>query len=126
MSPPIGTCWPPAAIPNDTFPTDRWRTDLALGPRALEPYRSRSTLGGFITDFEYDWRRHKVPPKQVAQADPLQFMLLDAADQAMQDAGYDERPFDRRRSAWWSAPSSAATSPFNSNSDSVFPNCSAT
>ncbi len=52
-------------------------------------------MGGFVTDFEYDWKRHKVPPKQVAQADPLQFMLLEAADQAMQDAGYDKRPFNR-------------------------------
>ena len=53
--------------------------------------------GGFICDFEFDWRRHMVPPKQVAQADPLQFMLLEAADQALADAGYDKRPFDRKR-----------------------------
>ena len=43
--------------------------------------------GGFVTDFVYDWKKHKVPPKQIADADPLQFMLLDAADQALRDAG---------------------------------------
>src|SRR5690606_11645495 len=52
-------------------------------------------VGGFIHGFEYDWKRHKVPPKQVQQADPLQFMLLEASDQAMKDAGYDAKPFNR-------------------------------
>lgn len=37
--------------------------------------------------YEYDWRRHKVPPKQVAHANPLQFMLLEAAEQALGEAG---------------------------------------
>ena len=53
--------------------------------------------GGFITDFTYDWRKHKVPPKQVAEADPLQFMLLEASEQALNDAGYDRKPLDRER-----------------------------
>lgn len=48
----------------------------------------RSELrGGFLSDYVYDWRKHKVPPKQVASADPLQFMLLDAVDQAITDSG---------------------------------------
>src|SRR5262249_26860009 len=50
-----------------------------------------------ITDFAYDWKRHKVPPKQVATADPLQFMLLDAAEQALRQAGCFDKPFDRKR-----------------------------
>ncbi len=54
-------------------------------------------VGGFITDFRYDWRKHKVPPKQIAEADPLQFMFLEAAEQALADAGYDRKPLDRER-----------------------------
>ena len=76
---------------------DRWRTDLALKPGCRETFRTPTALGGYITDFQYDWRAHKLPPKQIAQADPLQFMLLEAADQALQDAGYRERPIDRQR-----------------------------
>ncbi len=53
-------------------------------------------FGGFITDFQYDWKRNKVPPKQVAMADPLQFMLLDAAAQALSEAGGLEKNFDRK------------------------------
>ncbi len=41
-----------------------------------------------IEGYQYDWKRHKVPPKQLAQASPLQFMFLDAVDQALQNAGY--------------------------------------
>ncbi|ADG67503.1 6-deoxyerythronolide-B synthase., (Acyl-carrier- protein) S-malonyltransferase [Planctopirus limnophila DSM 3776] len=57
-----------------------------------------TSRGGYVADFVYDWKRHKVPPKQVANANPLQFMLLDAADQALTDAGYEKKPFDRNRS----------------------------
>ncbi len=81
--------------PKCDAPADRWRSDLAFDPGSRRPFHSGAVRGGFITDFQYDWRQHKVPPKQIAQADPLQFMLLDAADQAMVDAGYDKRPFDR-------------------------------
>lgn len=51
--------------------------------------------GGFITDYEYDYLTHRVPPKQVAQANPLQFMLLDATEQALKEAG----TVDRERAA---------------------------
>ncbi len=53
----------------------------------------------FITQFAYDWRKHKVPPKQIAQANPLQFMLLDAAEQALVEAKLLERDFDRQHTA---------------------------
>ena len=78
-------------------PPDRWRADLAHRPGPPQPYRSPVTYGGYITDFHYDWRAHKIPPKQIEQADPLQFMLMDSADQALRDAGYDKKAFDRTR-----------------------------
>lgn len=82
--------------PKSPAPADRLRHDLL--PQGTNGKKFTSPpLGGFVHGFEYDWRRHKVPPKQIAQADPLQFMLLDAADQALIDAGYNEKPFDRSR-----------------------------
>ncbi|MCA9157951.1 MAG: acyltransferase domain-containing protein, partial [Planctomycetales bacterium] len=58
-----------------------------------------SALVASIDDFQYDWRRHKVPPKQIAQANPLQFMLLEAAEQALREADLLDREFDRRHTA---------------------------
>ena len=52
-----------------------------------------------IRDFEYDWRKHKVPPKQIAHANPLQFMLLDAAEQAFNDAQFSVQAIDSKRTA---------------------------
>ncbi len=50
-------------------------------------------------DFVYDWRKHKVPPKQVAHANPLQFMLLEAAEQALNEANLMNEAFDRAKTA---------------------------
>ena len=81
----------------------RARSENGAGRTALEPdgpgpsRRQGPLVGGFITDFRYDWRKHKVPPKQIAEADPLQFMFLEAAEQALADAGYDRKPLDRER-----------------------------
>ena len=54
-------------------------------------------VGGFVKDYQYHWRKHKVPPKQVAHADPLQFMLLDAVDQAINDTGITLTPEIRHK-----------------------------
>jgi acyl transferase domain-containing protein/NAD(P)-dependent dehydrogenase (short-subunit alcohol dehydrogenase family) len=78
-------------------PRERWNADRFYEPGSRKPWKTPSKLGGFITDYAYDWKKHKVPPKQVANANPLQFMLLDAADQAFQMAGYHGKKFDRSR-----------------------------
>lgn len=44
--------------------------------------------GGYVTEFRYDWQRHRIPPKQIAQADPLQYLMLEAAEAALADGGY--------------------------------------
>ncbi|MBT6154257.1 MAG: acyltransferase domain-containing protein [Planctomycetaceae bacterium] len=78
-------------------PPERWDPRYGHEPNSNELWRVPTKTGGFISDFAYDWKRHKVPPKQISSADPLQFMLLDAADQALKNAGFDEREFDKSR-----------------------------
>ncbi|MFZ4764154.1 MAG: beta-ketoacyl synthase N-terminal-like domain-containing protein, partial [Roseimicrobium sp.] len=70
--------------PKVLAPPERWGSD----PPAL---------GGFVTDFDYDWKKHKIPPRQLQTADPLQFMLLDATEQALREAGLDKRGLDHHR-----------------------------
>ncbi|MGM0487266.1 MAG: beta-ketoacyl synthase N-terminal-like domain-containing protein [Planctomycetota bacterium] len=78
-------------------PEDRWDATRWVDPSGRDPYRPLHGRGGFLTDYKYDWRRHRVPPKQVANANPLQFMLLDATEQALEQAGYLKKEFDHRR-----------------------------
>ncbi|MFN8741644.1 MAG: beta-ketoacyl synthase N-terminal-like domain-containing protein [Pirellula sp.] len=70
-----------------------------LAPEHLDSSKRwpEKLVGGFIQDYQYDWRKHKVAPKQVADADPLQFMLLDAVDQAFVDTGITLSPELRKR-----------------------------
>ncbi|MFM7520794.1 MAG: beta-ketoacyl synthase N-terminal-like domain-containing protein, partial [Planctomycetota bacterium] len=79
-------------------PADRWNLRRALDPSGPRPWRTVAGRGGFVIGFQYDWRRHKVPPKQIAAANPLQFMLLEAADAAIADLGGPAR-LDRARTA---------------------------
>jgi len=83
--------------PKSDVPKARWDADLYCAPGATGPWRSPTRRGGFVTGFQHDWHKFRIPPKQVENADPLQFMLLDAADQALSDAGYSGKRFDRRR-----------------------------
>jgi acyl transferase domain-containing protein len=68
-----------------------------FGTNGLPDSMPPKQRGGYVDGFRYDWRRHKIAPKEIDLADPLQFMALEAADQAIRDAGYDQKPFDRRR-----------------------------
>ena len=78
-------------------PANRWDGSIGLAPGEDRLWTIPSNIGGFITAFEFDWKKHKIPPKQVTTGAPLQYMLLDAADQALADAGYDKRPFNRAK-----------------------------
>ena len=80
-------------------PNSRWLGEPNI---EIEENGQRITLpvaGGYIDQFAYDWRKHKVPPKQIAQANPLQFMLLEATEQALRESGYLDRSFDRAATA---------------------------
>lgn len=78
--------------PKTPIPADRW--DVSLD----ECEAAKSWVGGFINDYQYDWKTHRIPPKQVQHADPLQFMILDAVEQALQSSGHLSR-LDHERSA---------------------------
>ncbi|MAT73171.1 MAG: hypothetical protein CMJ58_27105 [Planctomycetaceae bacterium] len=79
-------------------PAARWRDASSVG-KSGSPWQTATNHGGFITDYEFDWRTHRVPPKQIAQANPLQFMLLDAARRAIAEAGLDGDRLNRETTA---------------------------
>ncbi len=77
----------------------RWSEKIYFANPEREGFVSPTRRGGFVTDFQYDWRPHKIPPSQVELADPLRFMIVDAVDQAISHAGYAAKPFNRKRTA---------------------------
>lgn len=77
-------------------PKERWKSKVGLsGPTAT----IATARGGYLTDYAYDWMKHRVPPKQVQNANPLQFMLLDAAGQALEEARLAGTQVDFERTA---------------------------
>jgi acyl transferase domain-containing protein/NAD(P)-dependent dehydrogenase (short-subunit alcohol dehydrogenase family)/acyl carrier protein len=77
-------------------PDSRWSAAIYHQPGERTTWRTYTKRGGFVTGFEPDWRRYKIPPRLVEGTDPLQFMLLEAASDALSDAGVDLAKVDRR------------------------------
>jgi acyl transferase domain-containing protein len=78
-------------------PEERWTPAARRAWRGLVGGEGQPCLGGFLEGYRYDWRKNKVPPKQVAQGNPLQFLLLDATAEALRSAGYETKRPDRER-----------------------------
>jgi acyl transferase domain-containing protein/acyl carrier protein len=83
--------------PKSEIDSRRWDPADYLRREEVGPYFAANTLAGQIQGFAYDWRKHKIPPKQIANASPLQFMILDAVDQAFQEANIDAASINRKR-----------------------------
>ena len=53
-------------------------------------------VAGVIDHYHYDWKKNKVPPKQVENASPIQFMMLDAVNEAFTDYGHQDEATRKR------------------------------
>jgi len=79
--------------------TDReWRLDEYYDSNATTFGKSYSKRGGFITEHaQFDALKFGVMPSIVAGSDPDQLLTLKVAQEAMADAGYLTKQFDRDR-----------------------------
>lgn len=77
-----GTC---VASP---IPDDRDDMSLSKSDKNNVTFPYSEFKGGFVNGYEYDWKLHRIPPKQIHYANPLQFMVLGAVDEAIKSAGY--------------------------------------
>ncbi len=80
-------------------PHDRWDPALYFSTDRDAPDKTYSKIGGWVTGFEFDRREFRMPPTVVKSTDPTQLMTLAAVKEALEDAGYHERDFDRDRTA---------------------------
>jgi acyl transferase domain-containing protein/phosphopantetheinyl transferase len=78
-------------------PEGSW-TRRVLDPASQENDRLYTLRGGYVADLaRFDPLAYGVMPKAVEGAEPEQFLALALARAALQDAGYGDKPFDRRR-----------------------------
>lgn len=70
--------------------------ELATVPHS--PSLPYATAGQDSADnYTFDWKKHRIPPRQIDTANPLQFLLLDASVAALEAGGLIQRGFDRMR-----------------------------
>jgi acyl transferase domain-containing protein/NAD(P)H-dependent flavin oxidoreductase YrpB (nitropropane dioxygenase family)/NAD(P)-dependent dehydrogenase (short-subunit alcohol dehydrogenase family)/acyl carrier protein len=82
-------------------PEGRWSKELYYDPKAVgaRGEKTNSKWGGFVPDFHFDPALFGIPPQSLGSIDPAQIAGLLVAYQALQDAGYPERPFNRERTS---------------------------
>jgi acyl transferase domain-containing protein/NAD(P)H-dependent flavin oxidoreductase YrpB (nitropropane dioxygenase family)/NADP-dependent 3-hydroxy acid dehydrogenase YdfG/acyl carrier protein len=78
---------------------DRWPADQLFDARRGVPDKVNSKWGGFLDDIAFDPQRYGIAPASLASIEPAQLLTLEVARQALEDAGFDRRPFPRERTA---------------------------
>jgi malonyl CoA-acyl carrier protein transacylase len=74
-----------------------WRNYYDSDPQARDKIYSK--WGGFLENVEFDPTKYGIPPSSLSSIDPMQIILLEIADAALKDAGYENRPFARERTS---------------------------
>ncbi|MDE0707398.1 MAG: beta-ketoacyl synthase N-terminal-like domain-containing protein, partial [Candidatus Poseidoniales archaeon] len=67
------------------IPSDFW---VEGGPKNVDVNKTYSKIGGWIENYEFDWRRWKVPPGSLPQIDLTQQWAVTVSAAALEDAGY--------------------------------------
>ena len=83
-------------------PKARWDPDLYFDPDAVglgAGRRTPSKWGGFLPAAGFDALAYGIPPASLAAIEPVQLLSLEVASQALADAGYAIREFDRSRAS---------------------------
>jgi acyl transferase domain-containing protein/NAD(P)H-dependent flavin oxidoreductase YrpB (nitropropane dioxygenase family)/acyl carrier protein len=80
-------------------PAQRWNIARYFDHGAPAPGKSVSKWGGFIADTPFDPVAFGIPPQSLAAIEPVQLLSLEVARAALRDAGYEERWFDREKTA---------------------------
>ncbi|HIB59943.1 MAG TPA: polyketide synthase, partial [Candidatus Poseidoniales archaeon] len=59
-------------------------------PGSVAENKTYSKIGGFVRDFEFDWRRWRIPPGSLPQIDVTQLWAVAVSASALEHAGYGE------------------------------------
>lgn len=78
---------------------DRWSAELLFDARRGAADKVYSKWGGFLDDIAFDPQRYGIAPATLSAIEPAQLLTLEVARQALEDAGFHQRPFRRDRTA---------------------------
>ena len=78
-------------------PSGRWSKEDYYDPDPSAPYKTYTTLGGWVEGYEFDWKRFRVPPRVAAAMDEGQQWAVTIAAEALADYGYPQRPLNTDR-----------------------------
>ena len=80
------------------IPPERWRHDVFYSANQRDIDKSWTAKGSFIEEFqEFAALHYGIAPRRLEVMDPQQRLLIEATRWAIQDAGYERKGFDRRR-----------------------------
>ena len=65
--------------------SDHW---LEGGPKNIPEGKTYSRIGAFVKEYEFDWKRWRVPPGTLPQIDLSQQWAVSVSAAALEDAGY--------------------------------------
>jgi len=74
-----------------------WRNYYNEDPLARDKIYSK--WGGFLQPITFDPTKYGIPPSSLNSIDPMQLMLLEITDRALEDAGYKNRAFGRKKTS---------------------------
>jgi len=78
---------------------ERCNLDAYFDPERGKMYKTYSKIGAFIEGFKKDPLKFHIPPVSAQFIDRIQFLMLEAAYQALDDAGYFKKTFPKERTA---------------------------
>ncbi|MBN2039385.1 MAG: acyltransferase domain-containing protein, partial [Spirochaetes bacterium] len=83
------------------IPKERWDPAVYYDPDKSAPDKTYSKIGGFVDDVDFKeiTIKYKIPPKVINAMDRSQKFALLATGDALSDAGYMDKDFDRSRTA---------------------------
>ena len=82
------------------IPASRWDHSLFFDPSTRIPDKAYIDKGAYLADheiLEFGALHFGIAPRRIQVTDPQHRILLDAVRGALQDAGYEKRPWDRTR-----------------------------
>lgn len=80
-------------------PADRWSVQQYYSGGAAERDKSVSKWGGFLEPMAFDPLEFGIPPATLASVEPVQLLSLKAAKDALADAGYATKWFNREKTS---------------------------